>query len=134
MIGSCHCGAVQVQVAHRPPYVNFCNCSLCAKTGGVWGYYEEGQVQVEGHTSSYRRADYDEPQIELYFCPRCGATTHWVTTEHFDGKRVGVNMRIFEPAELKGIEARFLDGRNWVNTRKPGHRRPTGVLGEDVFI
>ena len=134
MIGSCHCGAVHVRVAHRPPYVNFCDCSLCAKTGGVWGYYEEGEVEVEGHTSSYRRADYDEPQIELYFCPRCGSTTHWVTTEHFDGKRGGVNMRIFEPEELKGIEARFLDGRNWVNTRKPGHRRPPGVLGEDVFI
>ncbi|MEM7690300.1 MAG: aldehyde-activating protein [Pseudomonadota bacterium] len=134
MTGSCHCGAVRVTVAHRPDYVSFCDCSLCAKSGGVWGYYESADVAVEGKTSGYRRADYDKPAVEMHSCPACGSTTHWVTTEHFDGDRMGVNVRIFEPAQLNGIEARFLDGRNWFGGAPPAHRRPSGKLGVDAFL
>jgi len=134
LAGSCHCGAIRVRVAHKPSFVNFCDCSLCAKSGGVWGYYEGADVVVEGTTSSYRREDYDEPAVEMHFCPRCGTTTHWLTTEHFEGNRTGVNMRIFEPSELDGIEARFMDGRNWDGETTPGHRRAPGRLGEDAFL
>ena len=134
MTGSCHCGAVSVTVAHAPPYVNFCDCSLCAKSGGVWGYYEAGEVAVSGETRSYRRADYARPAVEMHSCPRCGTTTHWVTTEHFEGNRVGVNARIFEPAQMEGIEARFLDGRNWDGSSPARHRRPVGKLGVDAFL
>ncbi|MEL6542432.1 MAG: aldehyde-activating protein [Pseudomonadota bacterium] len=134
MTGSCHCGAVRVTVAHRPEYVNFCDCSLCAKSGGVWGYYESADVTVSGETKGYRRADYDEPAVEMQSCLVCGTTTHWRTTEHFEGDRVGVNVRIFEPAELNGVEARFLDGRNWTGDTAPAHRRSTGKLGLDAFL
>lgn len=134
MTGGCHCGAVSVTVPHRPPYVNFCDCSLCAKSGGVWGYYERHELTVTGSTSSFRRSDHKEPAVEMHFCPQCGTTTHWVTTEHFDGEKAGVNVRIFEPCELKDIEARFLDGRNWFGKAPADHRRPVGKLGVDAFV
>ncbi len=134
MIGSCHCGSVRVTVAHKPAYVNVCDCSLCAKTGGVWGYYQSGEVRVEGETSPYRRADYAEPAVETHSCSKCGTTTHWVTTEHFEGDKMGVNVHIFEPEELEGTEARFLDGRNWFGKTPPAHRRPVGKLGVDTFL
>lgn len=134
MTGSCHCGAVRLSVAHKPAFVNFCDCSLCAKSGGVWGYYESPEVTVEGETSAYCRADYDQPAVEMHFCPKCGTTTHWITTEHFDGERMGVNARIFEPGQLAGIEARFPDGRNWFGETDPTQRRPAGKLGVDVFL
>lgn len=134
MTGGCHCGAVSVTVPQRPPYVNFCDCSLCAKSGGVWGYYERIELTVDGETESYRRSDYEKPAVEMHFCPGCGTTTHWVTTEHFEGKHAGVNMRIFEPAELEGVEARFPDGRNWFGDTTPAQRRPSGKLGLDAFL
>ena len=134
MTGNCQCGAVTVSATHKPSYVNFCDCSLCAKSGGVWGYYERRDVTIEGKTSSYRRSDYDEPAVEMHFCPECGTTTHWITTEHFDGDKVGVNARIFEPCDLTGIEARFLDGRNWYGDKEPEHRRKPGKLGFDAFL
>jgi len=45
-----------------------------------------------------------------------------------------VNMRIFEPSELDGIEARTLDGRNWFGESNPVHRRAPGRLGSEVFL
>lgn len=134
MTGGCHCGAVQVTLAKPPAYINLCDCSLCAKSGGAWGYFEAGEVRVEGSTKGYRRTDYPKPAVEMRFCANCGTTTHWITTEHLDGDRMGVNMRIFEPKDVAGIEARTLDGRNWNGDTVPSHRRTIGTLGEDVFL
>jgi len=134
MTGGCHCGAVKVTLTSRPEYINLCDCSLCAKSGGAWGYFKSGEVNVTGATSEYRRTDYDKPAVEMRFCGICGTTTHWLLTEDYEGDRVGVNMRIFEPIELDGIEARTLDGRNWFGETDARHRRPPGQLGSDVFL
>ena len=132
--GSCHCGAVQITLSQKPGYVNLCDCSLCLKSGGAWGYFTGEQVTVEGATHGYRREDYETPAVEMRFCPTCGTTTHWVLTEHYEGDRVGVNMRIFDPAECAGIEARTLDGRGWFGDGDASHRRAPGHLGRDVFL
>ncbi|MEM8726434.1 MAG: GFA family protein [Pseudomonadota bacterium] len=134
MTDGCHCGAVSVTLAMKPEYVNLCDCSLCARSGGAWGYYASADVKISGETKAYRRKDYPEPAVEMHFCPTCGTTTHWVTTEHLELDRVGVNMRIFDPAELTGIEARTIYGRNWFGKAAPDHRRNAGKLGVDVFL
>ena len=107
---------------------------MCLKSGGAWGYFSQSQVVIEGSTNGYQRADYPEPAVEMRFCPKCGTTTHWVLTEHFEGDRVGVNMRIFEPGEVHGIEARTINGRDWFGDGEAAHRRVPGKLGHDVFL
>lgn len=134
MQAKCHCGAVDVKIAAKPEYINLCDCSLCRKSGGAWGYFQSADVKVTGATQEYRRADYDEPAVEMRFCGSCGTTTHWVLTEHFEGDRVGVNMRMFDPQETNGIEARTLDGHNWQGDGPAQERRKPGKLGQDVFI
>ncbi|WP_432199647.1 GFA family protein [Erythrobacter sp. W53] len=134
MKGACHCGKVGIKLKNPPEYINFCDCSLCLKLGGAWGYFSSADVSVDGVTSAYRRVDYDAPAVEIRFCTKCGTTTHWTLTEHHPGNRMGVNMRIFEPAMLAGIEARTLDGRNWFGEGEAEHRRAIGKLGQDVFL
>ncbi len=134
MEGACHCGGVTVKLAKSPEYINLCDCSLCWKSGGAWGYFSAREAEVDGDTGSYRRTDYETPAVEMHFCTNCGTTTHWTLTEKFDGDRIGVNMRIFDPAELNGIEARTLDGRNWSGKHPAKHRRPPGKLGQEVFL
>ena len=123
-----------MSIASRPEYINLCDCSLCLKAGGAWSYFTTGEVDLVGPTNSYRRKDYQEPAVEVNFCANCGTTTHWTLTEHFEGDRMGVNMRIFEPKELNGIETRTIDGRNWFGDGEANHRRPIGILGDDVFL
>lgn len=134
MNAACHCGQVSIAIKSRPEYINICDCSLCLKSGGAWGYFENADVTVTGKTTGYRRSDYPSPAVEIQFCSTCGSTTHWVLTENFDGNRVGVNMRLFEPSEVTGIEARTLDGRGWFGETEPAHRRPHGKIGHDVFL
>lgn len=157
MTGSCHCGKVSVRLARRPAYINLCDCSLCLKSGGAWGYFDAGDVDVTGATQGYRRADYPRPGAEMRFCPQCGATINWapiaVSEYHTGpqdtgpqdtgpqhagsqdtGSQLGVNMRLFEPDDLAGIETRTLDGRGWFGTDAVQNRRAPGKLGEDVFL
>ncbi len=134
MQATCHCGAVSITLASRPDYINLCDCSLCRKAGGAWGYFSREDVEVTGSTQPYRRADYEEPAVEIRFCGTCGTTTHWVLTEHHEGDRTGVNMRLFAPEETHGIEARTLDGHNWRGDGPAEHRREPGILGKDIFL
>lgn len=138
MKANCACGAVIVELAVKPEYINLCDCTLCAPMGGAWGYYKAAQVQITGDTRGYRRVEQESPVVEMRFCPTCGTTTHWVLTENFpdaeQADSMGVNMRIFTPDQVAGIEARMLDGRGWDQKAEPAHRRPPGILGQDVFL
>jgi len=136
---SCHCGAVQVTIAHLPDYMQNCNCSLCRKSGSVWGYFGAADVEVLGETKSYQRRDCSEPAIQLHFCKTCGSTTHWCLIEDFKQRtkaedRIGVNMRLFEELELVGTELRFPDGKNWAGDGAFTYRRDAIILskGDDV--
>ena len=47
--GSCHCGAVRLTLPSAPEKATSCNCSLCRRSGAIFGYYEFGTVSVQGH-------------------------------------------------------------------------------------
>ena len=107
MTGSCHCGAVTIRLADAPGHMNDCNCTLCTKVGALWGYFAGAEIAIEGETRSYTRADVERPTARIHFCGRCGATTHWLPAERDASDRAGVNMWLFEPGELTGIEVRY---------------------------
>ena len=115
---TCHCGAVTVEVAAQPPFINACNCSLCDKLGVWWGYYAPADMRVSGETSSYQRSDKAEPGAEVHFCAICGSCTHFerpaaFVAKHGPADMAGVNMRLFGREELRGVELLYPDGKNW---------------------
>ena len=113
----CLCGEVRVRLAERPSFIHECNCSLCRKSGAQWSYLEPSGVSVEGETISYRREDKEVPAAELHSCRTCGATTHFVLTEavvaEHGNTMMGVNMRLADGDDLRGIELRYPDGASW---------------------
>ena len=133
MKGACACGRVVVSVPRAPDYINFCNCSLCRRTGGAWGYYDRDEVGVNGELRDFVRSDLDETFLSTQFCPMCGTAVRWVPLPTYDSRRVGVNVRLFDPEELIGIECRFPDGRNWVEQR-PEPRHAALPYGEGVVF
>ena len=114
---ACHCGAVAVRIAQSPEYVHECNCSLCRKSGALWGYFNPSDVHVDGPTRGYTRPDKASAGASVRFCERCGCTTHFTLTEAaiaaFGNTMAGVNMRLAEEADLAGVERRSPDGRAW---------------------
>jgi hypothetical protein len=114
---SCLCGQNRITIDDRPRFIHECNCSLCSKTGARWAYFDPSKVSAEGVSSSFRRADKEQANADVHFCPTCGCTTHFVLTETaiaaFGNSVMGVNMGLADPAELAGIELRYPDGRAW---------------------
>ena len=130
---SCHCGAIHIEITQRPDYVNACNCTLCRKSGAMWGYFDPSQVSVSGTASGYCRRDRDDPSAEIRFCPTCGATTHFVLTAsaaaRFGNTMMGVNMALADEAELAGLELRYPDGRAWSGEGEFTHVREARIIG-----
>ena len=129
--GSCHCGAVHIHIARKPACMNDCDCSWCAKSGAIWGYFETSEVEVFGDTKSYTRADYSEPAVQIHFCQTCGCVTHWTLTNDFaqktGSKDMGSNMRMFGNDAKQDVELRFPDGANWTGKTDYGYRKPSTI-------
>ena len=113
----CLCGQVSITFDNRPDFVHECNCTLCRKSGAQWSYVAPDAVKVEGETSGFRRTDKSAPAAETHSCRKCGATTHFVLTEaviaEHGNSMMGVNMRLADAADLRGIELRYPDGASW---------------------
>jgi hypothetical protein len=108
--GRCACAAVRVDLARRPEWVNQCDCSVCLRVGAAWGYFHLADVTITGPTTGFVRADWAEPTIAFHFCAACGSSTHWAAFPGGPADRTAINMRLFEPADLEGLEVRFSDG------------------------
>jgi hypothetical protein len=91
IVGSCHCGAVQIRMASMPTELNDCQCEHCQKRGALWAYYSPDQVEITGPTSIYICND---RVLEFHFCPTCGMTTHWWPVDAKRDPWMGVNARI----------------------------------------
>ena len=109
--GSCHCGAVQVELAQAPTQIGVCNCSLCVKLGVRWAYYQQAETRISGALTSYRRADKTAPSLEVMRCTVCGCVSHW---QPLDGRtRLGINVHLLPPEILAGVPVQLIDGRAW---------------------
>ena len=110
LTGTCHCGAVRIEISRPPQEVTNCNCSLCRRVGALWAYYGHGEVRVQGHpghTDEYVQGD---RTLRTVRCRTCGCVTHWEPLDPGRHPRMGVNMRLFDPAEAGDFRIRLLDG------------------------
>lgn len=113
LTGSCHCGAVQILVARKPRRLTSCNCSICRRIGGIWGYYAPGQVKITARKKDIDSYAWGDRSLWLCRCAGCGCVTHWRPTAR-GGNRMGVNFRNFDPSVLESTRIRRLDGaKTW---------------------
>jgi hypothetical protein len=136
MTAACLCGAVSITIDARPQFVNDCNCTLCRKSGAAWAYFSSSAVRRTGRTVVVTRQDKALPAVEVHSCEGCAATTHFELTPSFRMRNpsadlTGVNMRLFDPAELLGIEVRFPNGKEWSGEGPYSYRRAALMIGTD---
>ncbi len=110
--GSCHCGAVRLTVPEAPAELASCNCSICRRTGGLWGYYRPDEVDVRD--SGARLVGYvqGDETLTTWHCGTCGCTTHWSPRDPAY-ERMGVNLRMFDPEVWEGLARKPIDGASW---------------------
>lgn len=105
--GSCHCGAVRVEVPEIPKQLTSCNCSICRRLGTLMAYYHPDHVKVLGPTDTYAWGD---RSIAFHRCQSCGCATHWSSLDPKLTDRMGVNARLLDPKVLDGVRIRKFDG------------------------
>jgi hypothetical protein len=107
--GTCHCGAVHIELPEAPTVLTSCNCSMCRRLGGLWSYYAPRDVRITGATVTYRWGD---KTLDLHHCATCGCTTHWSPIGTTDPNRMGINIRLFAPEVVAAARIRRVDGAN----------------------
>lgn len=107
--GNCHCGRVQLALRDTPSEAVDCNCSICRRIAGLWHYCTPDAVTVVGAAIAYRQGDC---ALDLWHCQTCGCTTHWTPTDA-GYARMGVNLRMFDPALWQDLPRRTVDGASY---------------------
>ena len=107
--GSCHCGAIRIELRDDPQEATECNCSICRRTAGLWHYCAPAAVTVEGTSVGYVQGD---RMLTTWHCGTCGCTTHWTAIDPgYD--RVGVNLRMFAPELWTALPRKLVDGASF---------------------
>ena len=108
--GTCHCGAVTVELPSAPEKATDCNCSICRRLGALWAYYEFGTVRITGHPENTQQYIQGDRTLSTVRCATCGCVTHWEPVPPEPGKHHGVNLRNFDPKVLASVRIRRFDG------------------------
>jgi hypothetical protein len=108
LAGSCHCGAVTVQVPRKPRRLTSGNCSICRRHGGIFGYYDKSVVKIIARKDALQQYVWGDKSLALCRCATCGCVTHW---EPIDPaiSRMGVNFRNFDPSVVASTRVRRFD-------------------------
>ena len=107
---TCHCGAVRIEIPARPSEVTNCNCSICRRLGTLWAYFDVGTVKIHGHPENTDEYIQGDKTLRTVRCKTCGCTTHWEPLDPLKYRRMGVNIRNFEPEVIGDVRIRLLDG------------------------
>jgi hypothetical protein len=70
--GSCHCGATRFQVEAEIDHVRVCDCSVCAKRGGLMFRVGEEALHLQTPLAALSTYRWGSRTAIDYFCPTCG--------------------------------------------------------------
>jgi hypothetical protein len=71
--GSCHCGAVQIEVTAPRSFVAYdCNCSMCTRTGFVHLIVPASALRVVSGRERLSNYTFGTHTAQHFFCGVCG--------------------------------------------------------------
>ena len=108
--GSCHCGAVRIEVARRPRSLTNCNCSICRRYGTLWAYYKDSDVRVTCASDAIASYSWGRKALRFIRCTTCGCVMKWERIVPRKTNYMGVNARNFDPDQLGAVKILRLDG------------------------
>ena len=111
---SCHCGAVEIQVARRPRLLCDCNCSICRRYGILWAYYRRKSFKLLRGRRRLASYLWGKRTLKFFHCRSCGCVTHYEMARRRPGSAVAVNARLMDPEIITRTRIRRFDGaKTW---------------------
>ncbi len=111
--GSCHCGAVKIEVEGDFKEGMECNCSHCHKKGFLLAFAPRSAVRVvsgEGSQTEYR---FNTGKIAHLFCPTCGVQVYSEGEGPGGAAMSAVNLRALDDLDIETLEIRKINGKDF---------------------
>jgi hypothetical protein len=105
----CHCGSVNIELAHAPTVVVECNCSLCRSYGVIWTYCDVADLAFSATPLATDTYAWNGKTVTFHRCSDCGCVTHWVPRSAQRTMR-GVNARLLPSDVFAAARLRHKDG------------------------
>lgn len=114
--GSCHCGAVRIEVeAPEDLEVVECNCSICSRTGYLHLIVPKRAMRLLAGEESLTLYTFNTGTAKHYFCRVCGCKPFYVPRSHPEG--YSVNLRCLDRSTIRSVSVWPFDGANWEAAR-----------------
>jgi hypothetical protein len=110
--GSCHCGAVVVEVEAPADLVAYeCNCSMCARTGYLHLIVPADRFRLVAGEDALATYTFNTGVARHYFCKTCGCRPYYIPRSNPDG--FSVNVRCLERSTISSVKILPFDGQHW---------------------
>jgi len=110
--GSCHCGAVIIEVeAPAEIDVHQCNCSMCERTGFLHLIASKQSFRLVQGQENITTYTFNTGVAQHYFCKVCGCKPYYIPRSNPDG--FSVNLRCLDKTGFSTINIIPFDGQNW---------------------
>ena len=119
MIGSCHCGAIEIEVSLKDGFATArrCDCSFCSRRGAIAVSARLEDLRVIRGADNLTLYQWGTRTAKHWFCRTCGIYTHH--QRRSNPNEYGVNVAI-----LEGVTPRDLGEVPWVDgVNHPSDRR-----------
>lgn len=112
--GSCHCGAITLEVdGEAPEQAMECNCSHCSRKGYLLWFVPRESTHIHADEGKVGVYHFNKHVIAHHFCKDCGCAPFALGTTP-DGKPItAVNVRCLEGVDLATIKRIPVDGRSF---------------------
>ena len=114
--GSCHCGAIELEVEGELDHVVHCNCSYCERSGYLHWNVEPRQFRLLRGEGAYRTYQFGTGTSRNHFCTVCGISPFRVPRS--DPHLIDINVRCLAGVELASLRVRGFDGAHWEDAIK----------------
>lgn len=110
IVGSCHCGAVEITFTGTPKRLVSCNCSICRRYRTLWAHGTDENIAIKASQNATLEYVWGDKSIGFHSCKTCGCTTHWVSLTDDSPKNMAANMALADPQDIAEIRVRHFDG------------------------
>jgi hypothetical protein len=119
--GSCHCGRVRFEIDAEITRVTRCNCSVCAKKGGLLLRVPPERFRLLVGEDALATYQFNTKVARHLFCSTCGM--HPFSWPRAAPDQYTINVRCLDDYDvaLESPEVALFDGRDWERAVQ-GHR------------
>jgi len=109
--GSCHCGAIEIEVEGTLDDVVDCNCSYCTRSGYLHWNIAPDQFRILRGAAAYRTYTFGTGTSQNHFCTTCGISPFRVPRS--DPHLIDINVRCLQGIDVTKLKIQGFDGANW---------------------